>query len=771
MLEFFNKNPQFLQAKLDSKISPIFRYFLIICFYSITLFCFLFLKSGLAEIFLGLFLFMVIIEIYFFNRKNATIKPPDKEAILINYDLAKIFIKNNDYSLQSIFVSLLSDKKIKYLLEKLDLNPDILKNQIRFSAESLTIENLKNLLNLSFINAQKRGDYFIKPQDLFFEIVKDNPDFIKILGDCFLSFSDVKLLLCWDQNEDNFKKFSIFSLHPIGLSWVGGYTPLLDRFSTEIKKEEINNWHGFLYQDLIKQIVLSIHAGYLPVLIGHIGSGRKGLISSFIKEMYRGRLSSYLNFRRALIFKNEEFQAVFESSNEIDKMAIAAFKESIYAKNIFLIITDIEKTPQLCESLSEFIGLKNFLAIATTTLEGFEKEIQPNQKIASKCQKIIINELKNEDVLLILMDKAWHQGAKYKITLQALKKIIALSERFDQYLAEPQRSIHYLDEVLLSSLKGDDDIIRADNVEKFFAKNFKVSIGPILYPEKQKLSHIEELFHQKLVDQEEAVTKISNVLKSARLGLTESARPIATMLFLGPTGVGKTTLAKVIAKVFFESEEFLVRVDLNEYSDSGGILRLIDLSQGANSFIANIKKNSQGVLLLDEIEKAHLNVKNVLLQMLDEGYLSDSEGTKIYLNNYIIIATSNAASEFIRENISLINTTDFYHNLKELLLRKGIFTPEFLNRFDSIIAFKPLSEDDVLKLSKMLLDEFSFDIKNEKNISISFSDEFIAKIAKMGFSPEWGARELKRVIQNEVKPLIAQKIIEGNLKSGDTIKL
>jgi len=274
-----------------------------------------------------------------------------------------------------------------------------------------------------------------------------------------------------------------------------------------------------------------------------------------------------------------------------------------------------------------------------------------------------------------------------------------------------------------------------------------------------------------MVDQNEAISKIANALKSARLGLTDSKRPIASMLFLGPTGVGKTTSAKLIAKLFFESEDFLVRLDLNEYSDAGGILRLINRESGANSFIANVKKNARGVLLLDEIEKAHRVVKDALLQMLDEGYLSDSSGEKVFFNNYIIIATSNAASEFIRENITGLNNDDFYNNLKEKLLKEGIFTPEFLNRFDYVVAFKPLSLDDATKLAKMILRSLQTKIKEERNINIDFSEKFILEIVSKGFSPEWGARQLKRIIKDEVEPLISQKIIEGSLKEGDRLKL
>lgn len=757
-----NFSPQFLQAKVDQAIPPILRYGLILFFYLGAILLLIF-QQPFFKLFLAIFLVLSVLEIYFYSRRFLKAKTPffsDLRAD-ISYNLAKILLNCQNFSLAEIFEKLLKEKEIRLLLEKVHLHPDLLKNQIKLPSKNLTEADFKNL----FTSRQEA----VEPIDLFFNIVKRNADFIKISTQQHLSIKDLTILLDWYYQEKLFKRTNFFSLSPVGLNWYSGYTPLLDEFSLEIRDETIKNWHNFLHQDLIKQIVVAIYNGRLPVLIGKIGSGRKSVIYSLLKMIKRGQAGKYLNFRRALELKNEELLAKFASFEEIDKVALSLFYEAAWAGNIFLIITDLDKTPEIVKSLTQFIGKNNFTAVAVATLEGIEKIVSSNEDFSSKIEKIYLKELTKTEILTVLMDKAWE--GDLKITLQALKKIMEYSEKFDPYLSEPLRSINYLQEIVLANYQTAEDFLHIEEVEKYFSQRFNVSLGAIKYEERQKLLNIKELFHKEMVNQEQAIEKLTNALKSARLGFSENKKPIASFLFLGPTGVGKTTAAKVVAREYFGSEEYLVRVDLNEFSDAGSIGRFIDSENEAVSFFAKVKKNAQGVLLLDEIEKAHLEVKNALLQMLDEGYLTDKEGRNLYFNNYIIIATSNAGSEFIRENIDTLNDSAFDNNLKELLLKKQIFLPEFLNRFDSIIAFKPLSQEDVFNLTKMLLSDFAQKLKEDRNIRVNFSQKYILEIAQKGYSPQWGARQLKRVISDEVESVISQKIIDGSLKEGDEFLL
>ncbi len=760
MPDFLLNYPQFLQAKLDKKIPSFLRIFFVFVLYLISVILFI-LQNKFYKLSLVFFIILFVLEIYFYSRRFSKTK---NGQFQIDFSLAQSLASCRTFSISEIYENLLNNHEVKVFFEKIDLNTSIIKNQLALPQETLSAQELYNFFNECALVSQKK---IIGPMDVLFLIIKRSSDFLNILNQAKISLRDVELIINWLDREKKYQKIDLFSLSPIGLSWSAGYTPLLDNFTKEVSKKDTQNWHEILHQELIQQIVVAIHNGRLPVLLGQVGSGRRGTILTLAKSIQTGKLSKYLNYRRVLEFQNEYFKAKFAEENLIKKVANKVLEEAILAGNIFLFITALDKTPEIIEVLNEFIGIKNFVAVASADLEKFEEILSKNKDFSSKVDKIFIRPPKKEEVLSVLMDFAWDR--KIKISILGLKKILILAEKFDPYLNEPQRSINYLNEAV--SYCVSNLTIGEKEIEEFFSFRFNISLGQLKYEEKQKLLNIKDLFHKEMVDQEEAIEKISAALKSARLGLSEAKRPIASFLFLGPTGVGKTTSAKVIAKVFFESEDFLVRLDMNEYSDAGAILRLINKEEGANSFIAYIKKNAQGVLLLDEIEKAHLNVKNALLQMLDEGYLKDSAGEKIFFNNYIIIATSNAASEFIRENISQLAFDSFYFKLKEYLLKKEIFAPEFLNRFDSVIAFKPLNQEDIINLTKMILKNFAQKIKEDRNININFKESFIINLAQKGFSPEWGAREIKRVIKSEVEPIIAQKIISGELKEGDSLTL
>jgi len=427
VLDFLLKNPCFLQARLDKKIPLIFRICLILFFYAVSLITFIF-KIKLYKIFLVLFIILSILEIYFFSRKNQAAKTLYEKIKAINYDLAVVFLNSKEFSPQEIFESLLKNKDVQFVLEKIELSPDILKSQIKFSTQNLSEEDFKLWLSQIslWFNNQK---IILEPLDVFFFLIKSSDDFLKILNDFHISLKDIGLIIDWYNHYKASKKFNLFALNPIGVTWSAGYTPFLDNFSSEITKQQTQKWHSFLHQDLIKQIVLSIHNGRLPVLIGKVGSGRRSVILSLVKILQEGKLTSYLNFRRVLEFYNEDFVAKFIQSGEVSKFATALFNETASSGNIFLVITDIDKTPQIIESLVPFIGVNNFVAVATATAEGIEKISNFNKDFLTKIDKIFLNQLKEEDILLVLMDKAWE--AQNMVSFQALKKSMDLSDKFD----------------------------------------------------------------------------------------------------------------------------------------------------------------------------------------------------------------------------------------------------------------------------------------------------------------------------------------------------
>lgn len=276
--------------------------------------------------------------------------------------------------------------------------------------------------------------------------------------------------------------------------------------------------------------------------------------------------------------------------------------------------------------------------------------------------------------------------------------------------------------------------------------------------------------HQRVIGQDEAVNLVANSLRRARAQIRSTSRPIANFLFLGPTGVGKTELTKTIAAVYFGGEERMIRLDMSEYQDTASIYRLIGApgQKGTGILTEAIKKSPFALLLLDEIEKADKNILNLFLQVMDDGRLTDSAGRVVDFTNIILIATSNAGTGYVSEQIKAGITGDA---IKDRLLHgelKDYFRPEFLNRFDGIVLFRPLSQDDIKRIAGLMLRRVGKDLE-KKGVALEILPAALDYFASVGFDPDFGARPLRRVIQEKVENALAELILGGQLKRHGTV--
>jgi ATP-dependent Clp protease ATP-binding subunit ClpA len=268
--------------------------------------------------------------------------------------------------------------------------------------------------------------------------------------------------------------------------------------------------------------------------------------------------------------------------------------------------------------------------------------------------------------------------------------------------------------------------------------------------------------------------------------VSEGKKPVGSFLFLGPTGVGKTETAKVLAQVFFapgakensgdnfpfSNEDKMVRLDMSEYQNLSDIGRLIGTPDGEPGLLTTkLRESPFSVVLLDEIEKAHKDILNLFLQVLDEGFLTDGWGRKINFRNNMVIATSNAGAELIREIVSQnIDPNAEKTKIMDYLQKNNIFRPEFLNRFDGVIVFHPLTKRELMKIAKLMLDNLNNRLA-EKKISLGITSELLEKIVELGYNPEYGARPMRRVIQDKIENLISKKILENNAPEGSVIEI
>ncbi len=324
--------------------------------------------------------------------------------------------------------------------------------------------------------------------------------------------------------------------------------------------------------------------------------------------------------------------------------------------------------------------------------------------------------------------------------------------------------------------KGNDHVLLKEEVdEEDIAKVVStwtgIPVARLGSGEREKLVHLEEILHQRVVGQDEAVKAVSEAVVRARAGIKDPNRPIGSFIFLGPTGVGKTELAKTLAEVLFDDERNMVRIDMSEYMEKHTISRLIGAPPGyvgydeGGQLTEAVRRHPYSVILLDEIEKAHADVFNVLLQVLDDGRLTDGQGRSVDFKNTLIIMTSNLGSAEIMRKQGKIDRDD----VQQMLM--NFFRPEFLNRVDDIVVFKPLQAEQIKDIVKLVLKELAERLAKQLEIKLTASDEAVAHLASAGFDPAFGARPLKRLIVHTVENLLARKIVAGEIKNGDSIEV
>ncbi len=300
-----------------------------------------------------------------------------------------------------------------------------------------------------------------------------------------------------------------------------------------------------------------------------------------------------------------------------------------------------------------------------------------------------------------------------------------------------------------------------------------IPISRLVFSESEKLINLEKELHERIINQNDAVTEVSNAIRRARAGIKEEARPIGSFLFIGPTGVGKTELAKALAEVVFDDLEAMVRIDMSEYMEQHSVARLIGSPPGyigyeeGGQLTEAVRRRPYAVILLDEIEKAHNQIFNILLQVLDDGRLTDGKGRTVDFSNTIIIMTSNLASEIIREYTNR-NKEEMEKKVWEII--NGSFRPEFINRLDQIILFENLTEKQIREIVDLQIKAVQKRLADQQ-IEIEVDEKAKTILAKEGYDPVFGARPLKRVIQNKILDPLAMKIIEGKIKDGDRVKI
>ena len=411
--------------------------------------------------------------------------------------------------------------------------------------------------------------------------------------------------------------------------------------------------------------------------------------------------------------------------------------------------------------------------IASFSLDDWSRLSSSNPNLASLFARVDVEPSDREQTIGILQDISIQLEAKNKatVTFKALQSAYDLSERYLRNKAMPARAIDLLSDSMSYASGGlvtEESVARATEI----ITNTKVSQASDA--EKTQLLNLEDLIHERMINQSQAVKVVSDALRRSRAGVRNTNRPVGSFLFLGPTGVGKTELTKALAAVYYGSEASMNRLDMSEYQNKSDIKRLLESAgktSSGSSFLQKINQNPFSVVLLDEIEKAHPDILNLLLQMLDEGMLTDTAGHKISFKEAIIICTSNAGANDIRAQISAgKKLEEFEEELTDKLIDQNVFRPELINRFDEIVLFRPLNKEELLQVAKLIIKGVNKQLEAKK-VTVVLTDPAMLALVDLGYDPRLGARPMRRVISRLVENKVAQKLLSGELSPGSTLTL
>ena len=516
------------------------------------------------------------------------------------------------------------------------------------------------------------------------------------------------------------------------------------------------------------------------LLIGGQGVGRTAILQGLAQRMVSEDVPEILQDKRLVSLNIASVLAGADPAIAEERL-LSIVSEVIRAGNVVLVVENVHNLSgisvggegglDLAEVFAQYLNKHLFFCLGTTTPAGFAESIE-EKSLAEAFMPVKVEELELNDAIQVLEAKSGPIEYQNKVyfSYDAIEKAATLSARYihDKYL--PEKALEILEQaaIRVRQERGENKVVSGEDVAEIISGITKIPVTAVSQKEGEKLLHLEEKIHERMISQDEAVNVVAASLRRARAELREGKRPIASLLFLGPTGVGKTELAKTVSEVYFGNEKSMLRFDMSEYQEQNSIGRLIGLGKNAGLLTEAVRKAPFSLVLFDEVEKAHPEILNLFLQVMDDGRLTDAQGRTVDFTNTIIIMTSNAGAQFIQDEI---NAGTAMERIKESLLNEKLkqnFRPEFLNRFDGTVVFKPLTMADVIKIARILIGKVTKQLA-DKGIEFSVADEAVAELAELGFDPKFGARPLRRVIQERIDDALAKKLLQGELARRDKV--
>ncbi len=560
---------------------------------------------------------------------------------------------------------------------------------------------------------------------------------------------------------------------PLGRNFSAGYTPTLDKYVTELTLAFDHSKNLIAREKEIMQIeqILAKSNEANVVLVGPEGVGKHTVVEALAKRIFEGSSNPILAYKRILKVDMEKVLAQSTDQQTREKIMKDLFTEAAQAKNIIILIDEIDKYVSseegridLSSAINEFALHDKIQFIGITNPFNYEKYLFKNDKMNETFEKIDIGEVSKDQAQAILLGEIRQFERRNNVTIpyETVVECISKSDYYITNIPFPEKAIDLLDTACSTVRSQNKSIVTPQVITDLLEQKTHVPME-INDKLKTKLLDLEKSLASRVIAQTEATNKLAGALrKSFVIGKTRK-KPLASFLFLGPTGVGKTETAKALASVFFDGPDKMIRFDMSMYQSNNNIPQLIGSSTTNEPGLLTqaIRQQPYGVLLLDEIEKADKNLLNIFLSLLDEGYFTDGFGKRVDCRNLMVIATSNAGADFVYSGATT--------SLIDHLVEKKLFNPEFLNRFDDVIIYKSLDGENIRILAKRMLDSISKEVLEKQGVTITVTDAFVEQLVTKGYNPKFGARNMARIIRDEVENKIAQSILAGTVKKGGTI--
>ena len=717
-------------------------------------------------------------------------------------NLLNQFTSNNFFSTLACYKELIGNNyEVQQILRRsgLELNHTLLEEKKidETKVSNIPDESITTMLVYATEEALLTNSKDVQPQHIFLAISKIFPALQKYLQKNNLTLDILREVVIYQNMliEKQVKYFNpdtaYFRKGGIAKPWIYGHTFILNHFSKEINKSiaESSDTFGIGHDEEVESLISTVGkiSNRNALLVGESGVGKSSIILGLAQRINTGNVPLQLKDKRIIGLDINSLIANSQNQSNMEELIIKAMSELAKAGNTILYIDEIqqiipakanESGQSIAGMMLPYILKSKFPIIGSINYADYKKYFYSNESLRQSFTNIEINEVSANDTLTILESKipSLEKNFNCYITIPALVVAVEVSQRYIKDRRLPSSAVQTIETTCSWAQANGVQKITAEHVLKSISLQKSINITEIDQEESNRIIKLEENIKNRVVGQDEAVIAICESLRRARADIRNPNKPIGSFLFIGPTGVGKTYLAKVVGEEYFGAQDNIIRLDMSEYQETSSISKFLG-SSGGNilgqteiSLVDRIKRNPHTVILFDEIEKAHPEILNLFLQMFDEGRLTSTYGETVDLTNSIIVCTSNIGSKILLDALSEKNT--MWEEAKErvLLELRQVMKPELLNRFDNIIVFSPHDISNLTHIATLELNDLAKRLA-EKDITIKWSEQIPMLIANKSNEPGMGARPIKRYIQDRIEGQIATGIIEQNIKAGEEIEI